>query len=376
MHYDYAMSDSLALFSMLLAAARADFRPEHAAILQERWAVFSEWAGLTDALEKHGLGPLFYTHLAEIGAALPEEQDILLKGLVIRHRRATAARRACIKQIMDISSAHGICAVLIKGAAVSYLAYPRADLRPMRDVDLLCEPGDATRLHELLRKAGYRVSEEVPWDHHHLASLVRQVDGFQVHIEIHHHLFHFSWRGRSSTTAELLHRARPFEIDGLPTWSLALEDQLWHTYQHMLSGPIRLMAVADLISLSEKFCDEIDWALLSDRYPQLLNALALFHAQSPLSAEVVAAADIERRNGHIPIGLDLQGWSHIPSSQIRVIGLSKFLYLTFTPSDWWLYLYFGADQHRSIFWYRWLLYPADRLRLFWQRVARQFSSRS
>lgn len=373
LHYDWYMMDSRLEFSLLLPVARVDFRSEHAAIFAERLAAFTDWKNFSNILEKHGLGPLFYAHLSTAQLTLPEGQELLLKGLVIRHRRAAAARMACIKEIVQIAGENGIRVVLLKGAAVSFLVYPQPGLRPMRDIDLLCAPADALRLHELLRGAGYRVSEEVPWDHHHLASLVKPTDGFQVHVEIHHHLFHFSWRGNTTGEAELLARARSFDLDGTPAWSLALEDQLWHIYQHMLSGPIRLMAVADLISLSERFVDEIDWDLLADRHPQLLNSLALFHDHSPLSPQVVSAAGIERRNGHIPLGSDLRGWSHLPSSQIRVIGLPKFLYLTFMPSNWWLYLYFGADQHHSIFWQRYFFYPADRLRLAWQRLARQIA---
>lgn len=250
------------------------------------------------------------------------------------------------------------------------IAYPEPELRPMRDIDILVPPPESTRLHEMLQKIGYRKVDEVPWDHHHLSTLQKQVDGLQVAIEIHHDVFHFSWRGKAANLEDQMRMSRACEVDGVPAQTLCLEEMLWHTYQHMISGPIRLNAVADMVTLAERYVDEIDWCKIANTFPEVLNVLALFHPHSPFVPRVVEQAQIEERNGNIPLGEDLQGWSHINSGFIRRIGLWRFLYLTFTPSDWWLYLYFGADQRKPIWPYRYLHYPMDRFRLAWQRVWR------
>jgi hypothetical protein len=365
-------STHLDIFSLIFPAARVDFRPEHAHLLASKAAGFTAWEGFIPAVEKHGMAPLFNRNAVAAGIELPEDITFRLRGLVLRHRLAEQARTRCLVEILQAANTAGIEVVLLKGAAMAHLVYPEPGLRPMRDMDLLARPDQAAKLQSLLMGMGYKPAEEAPWDHQHLSGLVKQVEGFTISLEVHHHVFHFSWRGRAANVEEWMDRARPFFIEGIPAKSLAPEEMLWHAYQHMISGPIRLIAVADMINLTEELKDEIDWDRLEWKYPQVLNVLALFHPHSPFSGQVVEAANITRRNGNIPLGEDLQGWSHINSGMIRVIGLWKFIKLTFTPSDWWLYLYFGADQHRSIWPYRYFFYPLDRCRLISQRVFRHF----
>jgi hypothetical protein len=360
------------IFALILPTARVDFRPEHARLLASKAADFTVWREFIPAVEKHGMAPLFYRNALKAGIELPEDIKFQLRGLVLRHRVAAQARTRCLGEILQAANSAGIEVVLLKGAAMAHLVYPEPGLRPMRDMDLLARPDQAASLQNLLIGMGYKPEEDVPWDHQHLAGLKKEVNGFKVSIEVHHHVFHFSWRGRAVNVKEGMERARPFSIEGAPAKSLGPEDMLWHTYQHMISGPIRLIAVADMVSLAEKFIDEIDWDRMRQEYPEVLNVLALFHPHSQLNDQLVEAADITRRNGNIPLGEDLQGWSHINSGMIRVIGLWKFIMLTFTPSDWWLYLYFGADQHHSIWPYRYFFYPLDRCRLISQRVFRHF----
>jgi hypothetical protein len=361
-------------FRVLLPAARVDFRPEHQAILARGMRDFSDWAELVPQAEQHGMGPLFYTHAREAGIEMPDETALQLKGLTLRHRLAAAARTQGLTEILAAADGAGLDVILLKGAAMAHLIYPEPGLRPSRDIDLLASPGQADRLQRLVLDLGFHQDEEVPWDHHHLPTLVKKINSFSVSVEVHHEAFHFSWRGKEHGGSDWLARLRPVTIQGQPALTFSLGDMLWHSYRHMMSGPIRLMAVADMLGLVEKFPTEIDWSRLERDYPGLLNVLALLHDHSPLSPEVVQAAGIDRRNGHIPFGDDLRGWSNIPSSHIRVIGLPKFLQLTFTPSDWWLYLYYGADQRQPIWPYRYISYPLDRARLIWQRLARQLSS--
>ncbi len=46
--------------------------------------------------------------------------------------------------------------MLLKGAALNLTVYPRPDLRPMSDLDLLVRPGDAERALSLLKGHGCR----------------------------------------------------------------------------------------------------------------------------------------------------------------------------------------------------------------------------
>ena len=66
---------------------------------------------------------------------------------------------------------------------------------------------------------------------------------------------------------------------------------LWHIYRHsfgfpLISEPLRLIWVADFVSLVEKYIEQIDWADLRRRYPQLWHVLPLFHTLTPWSESV------------------------------------------------------------------------------------------
>jgi hypothetical protein len=236
----------------------------------------------------------------------------------------------------------------------------------MRDIDLLTRPAQAARLHTLLRTLGFQTSPTLagkPPSGRHLPELHRQQPGLLVSVEVHDRLFDSTWRARPPNIDEWIDRARPFDLDGTPAYTLSLEDMLWHTYQHMINEEIRLAAVADMVSLCEKFSGEIDWASLHRRYPALPAALALFHALAPLDEGLVQAADLSAARRAVRPGPDRSGWPVMPIRQARAVGLWQFLRAALLPGEWWLRLFFGLGPERALWPYRWLGYPLELLRL-------------
>ena len=130
---------------------------------------------------------------------------------------------------------------------------------------------------------------------------------------------------------------------------------LWHIYQHSFAYPqidqsIRLIWVADFVSLVEKYVDEIDWDLVKNRYPQIWHILPVFHYLTPWSENVLKTLQIDVARSPKGVGQTFQGWPHSSLAEQRKKGIRRFLGDTFWPSEWWTWLYYGADR-RSIKWW-------------------------
>ena len=135
--------------------------------------------------------------------------------------------------------------------------------------------------------------------------------------------------------------ARPIAVDGLPAATLSLEDMLFHTYTHMLYEQVRLVSVADMVSIAERYVHEIDWGGIQRRYPHVLAALELFHFLTPLSGELLQVARLQPSQPPKGTGEQMQGWPNNAILRWRAYGLGRFLKYTFFPSEWWLRLAYG-----------------------------------
>lgn len=352
-------------FSLLFPAARAGLEPQHQRRLAAELAGFSAWTDLPAYAEQQRMAPLFYHHARASGLDLPEPVRLQFQGLFLRHQMASRARLRALTEILTACRQADLEVVLLKGAALFCLAYPRPALHPMRDLDLLARPAQARRLHALLLDLGYAPAPHAPGaprSTRHLPDVRREVDGFQVSIEVHHSLFDPTWRAARPDVNAWIDRSRPFSLDGIPARTLALPDMLWHIYQHMINEEIRLISIADLISIAEQFVSEIDWPRLWRETPAVPRALGLFHALSPLSDALCSLGRIPTHSPAVDLSQDLQGWPRVSARQAREPGAGQLLRRTLLPPEGWLRLYYAAPPERPLAFYRWLAYPLELLR--------------
>ncbi len=327
---------------------------------------FQGWEGLARFAEQQRMAPLFYEHARELDLTLPGDVRLQFQGLSLRHELAARARLSALCEILAAAAARGLRPVLLKGAALAQNVYPRPALRPMRDVDLLARPGEAAPLQSLLGELGYRPALPEPGkpvSARHLAELSKSVDGFSVSVEVHERLFDPDWRGPFPSLPDCFAHTRAFPLGELTGESLGPEELLWHVYLHMANEEIRLIGIADLVILAERFAAEIDWTRLQRACPGLLNALSLFHSLAPLGSDLVQAARLSYDPPPAQIGGDLQGWPRIAFGEWRALGLAAFLHQTFFPSEWWLRLHYGIKSGWPIQLYRWGVHPLSVLGL-------------
>jgi len=314
----------------------------------------SDWDDLLQMAEYHGLAPLLHEHLSIVAIEIDIPKDVMrgLRFLSIRHKQANIILEHSLRKILSLLESEGIRCLVLKGAALSHIVYSEISLRPMRDIDLLLAKEDVFRAYELLKKDGFSESGELlPEGYYHLPPLFKDLDGLKVCVELHHGLFPDDPPYYQQLDFEdLYNNRREFEVDGVRAYTLADEEMLWHLYQHGFHAPLtyepfRLMAVADIVSVVENRLDEIDWGKVKILYPQLHNALSLFHQITPWSENVLISNIFEVQKSLSGKGECYSGWPRTNSTKNKkkraAQSLGSYLCKTLYPSQWWSMLYYG-----------------------------------
>jgi hypothetical protein len=282
-----------------------------------------------------------------------------------------------LDEILNACEEAGIQAILLKGAALFHLVYPEPGLRPMRDIDLLVRPEQVMILKQILNTLGYHARLRARhWSipQHHQPPVTRELGGVPIDVEAHTELFDEFWQASFPPARALFDRARPFAFMTHTAYSLSLEDMLAHIYRHMTIDEARLIAIADLVSLSERFADEIDWEAVRMRSPEVLGGLSLFHFLTPLSARLIEKAALQIGREPPDAGVDFQGWPRRTFNDWQRTGPIRWVINTFFPSEWWLRLYYGKGSTGSIAWERWFRHPFEIVRWAWRRLKARISS--
>jgi len=259
--------------------------------LARRAAAIGDWDAVLTMAEQHALNPLLYTHLRAAQVSLAPLVSHRLQGLYVRHRRSNRIYLQALSEIIGALSRCGIDARVLKGPALMNLVYADPALRPVSDLDLLVPPQRAIDAQQVLAALGYSATErQRPASlrvHHHLPPVTRSIDGLLVHVEIHHDAL-----TRDDSCSLKLDETREapvtFELDGYRVSTLGPHEMLWHLCEHLvgpLPRPLRLISLADVIGWSAAFDGTLDWTRVRNRYPIVLNVLALAHQTHPAPRE-------------------------------------------------------------------------------------------
>ena len=351
-------------YSLLSLCARIKSNEADYQQLARTAADFAAWEELVTQAELDGLGPLLYTHLQAAGAPLPPSVKRQLQGLYLRHRQANQVRAQVLGEILSCYRAAGIQALVLKGAALAHLLYPQPGLRPMRDLDLLVQKSEVRPAQQLLADLGFQAhlpqDETLPGKH--LAAASRYTAGLSVSVELHHNLFN-TGSSASMEIGDLTGPPLPFTLGDSMAYTLGYEDLLWHLCRHLIivSQSIRLIWVADIVGLAERFVAEIDWERIERQSPFVLSTLSLLHFITPLSTTLLEKAPLKIGRRPAGVGLEFAGWPRLSLATQRHKGYRRILSDTFFPPAWWLRLYYGFGSARPLFWCRWVKHPLQIL---------------
>ena len=364
-----------ATYQLLALCARAECRPIHHQQIALAASAAADWEGVLAQAEMHCLSPLLYTHLRAAGVSIPTAVKQELRSRSMHHLVANQVRTRVLCDILSAYETVRIPVLVLKGAALSHIIYPDISLRPMSDLDLLVPASEAHRAQQVLADLGFDVppySDSMP-HHRHLAEVTKYVEDTPVTVEIHHKLSSdyfdsaFSYirtaifgqqvkQGQSQTALDgLTGLPYSFTVGGLTARTLGHEDALGYLCRHLVSHVNawdfgRLIWMADIVSLAERFVADIDWGRVRRQFPAVLSTLSLLHFMTPLSDELLKRASIEIGKAPKGIGVEFQGWPQVRRGR-------SVLRETFFPSEWWLRLRYNLGSARALFFYRWVRHP-------------------
>jgi hypothetical protein len=218
-------------------------------------------------------------------------------------------------------------ALLLKGAAWAYEIYPRPELRPRLDIDLLIAAGDRVHAEETILGLGYQGAVEPRME---LASAQRHFSltaaGFTHHIDLHWRVTNplvfakalpFASLWTRSVAVDALAGARaPGPVDALLLACLHRvahhgheSGVLWVYDIHLLAGALTQSDWADFV------CAADSWGLKPVVKPGLARAIEWFGTRIPEAvlqwARSATDAELERvfrRSGIVPLEVLASDW--------------------------------------------------------------------
>jgi len=308
------------------------------------------WDALLPEADHHGLGPLLRAHLADAGVEIPGHITAALQDRWLQQAHRYAVRHRVLGEALRELNNAAVPVLLLSGAALAQAVYADPVLRPVRSVELLVRPTDALIAHRVLRGIGFCATDtRVAIDHRDLPGLSKTVDGATVSMTLRHQILPAHPFLPSLGYHELAGRSQPVEWSGLPVRTLGPEDMLWHVYAHAFTRDIfhlgiRLISVADLVALTETWCDEMDWDVVRQRYGRAFRALPILNVLTPWPARVVEKFgwDLPARSAGVDRIASMPTWSAASGHDVLC------------PPDWWLRVCYGtggrADRLRHLVW--------------------------
>lgn len=262
-----------------------------------------DWEGWLRLVKREGLGGLFgYRCRADDqwAAVLPGAVRDQLAQL---YYATTASNLRVFREVTSVINRFGQAGVevmVLKGAHLAEAIYPSVGCRPMGDVDLLLRPADFSQAAHVLSGMGYEPLSS-PEAEPPLAvgttlnaSWWRHPDPGRVSLHLHWHLRNTSLPYGLVTAVDddrLWADAQGFDLAGYATRGLAPHHLLLHLADHAIVHRYdRLMLLADMAAVIERYGDSLDWPLLLDEARSFGLSSSL--AMSLLLAARYAAASI------------------------------------------------------------------------------------
>ncbi len=355
-----AMNDLAKYYDLLILCARSQGHLAFNDHLRQAADALPAWEPMPHLAEIHGLAPLVNLHLRAAEIPIPETIERELRARAMQHTHANRVRSRALAQILALFGDADIDLLVLKGMALAHLVYPRLGLRPMSDIDLLVSQSNVERGQALLAELGFRpVNTSGPPSPHHLPILHRYVEGVEIYVELHHNL---NRRLLPETSFEALRsKARQITVNDLSAYTPSFEDLLAHTYNHMVDAPFqsfRLIWIADMVSLVERFGDEIDWERLPLR---VCNALAAIYWLTPFRLPRSERVYLTAPSLPYQRVAQMRGWPFTVTPAQNESEYASNIPKAFRPSSWWLRLYHGLSPDH------WLIVVRARhyFHLFW-----------
>lgn len=241
----------------------------------------AEWRVLFDRASEARLVPLLARAIEQIRPAVPAEVAAAIAEQRHWHALNALRQRATIARLALALNKLGHDPLMLKGVALAYRSYPAADLRPMRDLDVLLPAEFAAEAQRALIATGdYTVHPDLRGTRRtspeHFPPL--QDVALATTIEVHHRVG--TWGGAETLQRALLASSVMREIGGATVRVPSNEANLLHLVAGAVIKDRLALSALVLADLHYLAAGPLDWEAvlrLADEVG-LRNALALLSA--------------------------------------------------------------------------------------------------
>ena len=217
-----------------------------------------QWQALFSLGQLHKLLPMVYEGAYLKGALQTYPGLASTRSLVLRQIMEQTMKTSELQGLYKTLSAAGIKPLVLKGIVCRSL-YPKADIRPSADEDLLIRPEDCSRCIELLLELGYTQMGSDDGE----ITFVKP--GSALHIELHTALFpqEQSYGSMNALFDGIFDRAGTMELGDA---ALAVPDHtdhllylICHGLKHFLHSGFGIRQVCDILLYARAWGHLVDW---------------------------------------------------------------------------------------------------------------------
>lgn len=218
-----------------------------------------DWEALMELAGEQKLLPLFSDaiHTAPgAGAVLTKYRSAIRRQVMIQALKT----EEFLRLYRHLEQA-GIRPLVVKGVLLRTL-YPKPDLRPSADEDLVVKPEEFAAARQALEDFGM-VCVSSNQDREELA--FRKTDS-ALYIELHSALFpdgNEAYSRWNELFSDVFHRAEPVEVQGVPVLAPCAEDHLLyligHAMKHFLHSGFGIRQVCDVCVFARNYGNRLDW---------------------------------------------------------------------------------------------------------------------
>ncbi len=343
-----------------------------AAELGSHFSEVRDWRKLVRRLEENAIAPLALEHVQHHELLVDPVFLMSLRALALRHRGACDTRYQTLRTIQAAFNTAGVRFVALKGLALAPLIYPRDNLRPMADMDVLLSTEQLKPAADILRNIGFRLPEKHPgrfmhWGHQ-LPNATKKINRFTISIEIHHNAFAQDVPG-SLCFEDAIATAQTVRWRELEFPALDHELMLHHICRHLAGlhpgDFIKLINMLDAVQYAVSYFDEIDWKKMERQYSHAVNTLRCLHPIIPLDER------LREKVGHLA-QREIPGTGRVMPALSRIyrkkVSLPQKLRLLFNPFDWWLHLYYNVSPTDSLLPVKLFRHPLNLMKWLGRRL--------
>ena len=249
---------------LLLDCARATIDPETADRIRTRVAAGLNWDRLVALAQRHGLAPLLYAHLSQMGdAPVPAETLAFLRDYAQKNTAFVVLLTGDLVRLLKVLEANGIRAVPYKGPATALKLYGNVARRQFADLDILVRQRDVWEASRVIEAEGFE--PVLPLPNTERARLLRHAyvrmfhrDSSRTLLELHWNIAEPYWAVRFDADA-MWRRLEAMPLPGATAWVPCAEDLLLLLCVHgVRHGSDKLEGIGSIAALVRSTPD-LDW---------------------------------------------------------------------------------------------------------------------